>query len=47
MSCRNAEPSASSRTLPMKPVRPPNDAIPAIVFAVDPPEAVIVAPIAA
>ena len=47
ISWRNAAPSSSSRILPMKPVRPPSAAMPAIVFAAEPPEAVTVEPMAA
>ena len=47
MSRANAAPSASSRTLPTKAALPPSDAIPATVFAAEPPETSAARPIAA
>ena len=38
MSWANTEPNWSCATLPMKPALPPNEAMPAIVLATDPPE---------
>ena len=46
MSCAKTPPSWSLRTLPKKAPLPPSEAIPAIVFAAEPPELSVPGPIA-
>ena len=47
MSCPNTAPSWSSLTRPMNAAEPPNDAMPTMVLAADPPEISAAGPIAA
>jgi len=47
MSWANTAPSSSSATRPMNAAEPPNDAMPTVVFAADPPEISMPGPIAA